>query len=410
MIEKFSQIGYLRKDALFKLNFKNSPIINFDADNKDVFIIGDLHQDDESLIDILKATQFFEKDDVYLIFLGDYIDRGGDKFLINKLLVLKYYFKDRVILLRGNHEISPKSELIPPMLREYDFFNYLEFLKEENYVDDEMIGFYHNLFENLPILVNVKFNEFNLLLVHGGIPRFDFKRGYPKNIEDFFFLNSPINVSYINDFLWNDFAKFQNFSSQIRYNVSKKETEYFLYKFNYDYIIRAHEAVKEGYKIDYSRVITLFSNGNSPKSYYAVDPKILHLNTKTIFSFKGGVLKPEKTLIFSKFSKKFALEKIKKKKKFQVKKFKIINLVKVTELYTGNSTVLEKDKLQYKFLDNLYGVDVKFKVNFFKRKEKRLLKYSPLIKNHFVFEILDSKPLKKYVNIKYSFFNIKEIK
>ena len=408
MIEKFAQIGYLKKEPLLKLSFKEPLIKRFDANDKEVFIIGDLHQDDKSFIDILKATKFLEKDDVYLIFLGDYIDRGADKFLINKLLILKYYFKDRVILLRGNHEISKKSELIPPLTREDDFFNYLEFLKKENYVDDEMIDFYHNLFENMPVLVEVKFKNFNFLLTHGGIPRFDLKKGYPKNIEDFFFLNSPIGKNYINDFLWNDFSKFKNFSSDIRYQVSKKETEYFLFKYKYDYIIRAHEAVKDGYKINYSRVITLFSNG-SDRSFYSVKPKIFHLNSGTIYSFENGDLKPVKTIFFTKFLKKFKLKKIKIKKKVEKKSFKKIDLIKITELFTNKSIVLEKDKLNYKFLNNLYGVDVKFKVNLLIFKPKELLKTSPIIKNHFLIEILNSFPLKKFLTLKYSYYQIKEI-
>lgn len=407
MIEQFSKIGFLRKEPLFKLNFKEPLILDFDANNKEVFIIGDLHQDDYSLINILKATEFFERDDIYLIFLGDYIDRGADKFLINKLLVLKHYFKKRVILLGGNHEIPPNSSLIPPLTYEDDFFNYLGFLKKEGYVDDEVINFYNNLFENLPILVSLKFKDFNFLLVHGGIPRFNFQRGYPKIIEDFFFLDSPIGMSYINDFLWNDFGEFKNFSSEIRYQVSKKELEYFLFRYKYDYVIRAHEAVSKGYKIDYNRVITIFSNGDNNRSSYSVKPKIFHLNSGTIFNFDKGILKPEKTIFYTKFDKNFYLIRKKLKKRFSKRKYKKASFIRVTELFTNKSIVIEKDKLSYKYLKDLYGINLNFRCNLNKFKNKKILKISPVLKKHFICEVLEGKKIGS-INVKYSFLDIKE--
>ena len=406
MIEKFAKIGYLQKGILLSLDFKDPKIIDIKADDKEVFIIGDLHQDDKSFIDILKATQFLEKDNVYLIFLGDYIDRGVDKFLINKLLVLKHYFKERVILLRGNHEIPPTSSLIPPRQNEDDFFNYLEFLKTKDYVDDEVIDFYSNLFENLPILVNLRYKEFNFLLLHGGIPRFDVKRDYPNDIKDFFNLNSPINISYINDFLWNDFSKFKNFSSEIRYQVSQIETEYFLYKYNYDYLIRAHEAVRDGYRIDYDRVITIFSNGNNEKSAYSLSPTIFHLNSGVIYDFKDGVLKPKKRVLFTKFSKKFRLQHLIRRKKSQIKFCNKIELLRVIDFVTKKSLILTPDKLKYRYLKDLYGVDLSFDLSL------KNIYQSPIQYNNLLIEVLEKAFVinkRKFKPFKYEMFFIKEL-
>lgn len=55
--------------------------------------------------------------DVKMIFLGDYIDRGPQSIeTIIYLLCLKVKYRDRIFLLRGNHET-------PAVNRIYGFYN-----------------------------------------------------------------------------------------------------------------------------------------------------------------------------------------------------------------------------------------------------------------------------------------------
>ena len=81
-------------------------------------VISDLHGDLESLIRILKETNFVQKmnqnNKAILIFLGDYGDRGihsAEVYYI--VLKLKLLFPEQVILMRGNHE-GPEDLLASP--------------------------------------------------------------------------------------------------------------------------------------------------------------------------------------------------------------------------------------------------------------------------------------------------------
>ncbi|MBS1987506.1 serine/threonine protein phosphatase [Candidatus Dependentiae bacterium] len=85
-----------------------------------VIVIGDLHGDLDALLAILQELeqtgylddQFrFIRDDVYFVFLGDYINRGvnsiGVVYLLCKLFVTN---PGRVVMLRGNHEYALTSK------------------------------------------------------------------------------------------------------------------------------------------------------------------------------------------------------------------------------------------------------------------------------------------------------------
>ena len=69
-----------------------------------IFAIGDIHGclwSLEKLLNILPVN--WGKD--LVIFLGDYIDRGPDpRGVIEKILELKEFYKDKIITLKGNHE------------------------------------------------------------------------------------------------------------------------------------------------------------------------------------------------------------------------------------------------------------------------------------------------------------------
>ena len=71
-----------------------------------VIVVGDIHGD---LNQLLYPLIYFLKnfDTVkYIIFLGDYIDRGESNayiYAIVKMLLNSPVFKNKVILLRGNH-------------------------------------------------------------------------------------------------------------------------------------------------------------------------------------------------------------------------------------------------------------------------------------------------------------------
>ena len=260
MIEKLKKITVLPLEYLNNEVLRIEPLILNIKINQPTFIVGDLHQDENAFFAILEATKFFEKD-INLIFLGDYIDRGKNIWLLNKLLYLRNEFKDRVILLRGNHETSKGSKVLPPITHENSFFYQLELFKEKypQYINDEIIEFYKNFFETLPIGIIAEYDNFRFFLTHANVPRIDLKKAFPKNLEKLLKSTNPIGISYINDFLWNDLGD-NHYTSKVRYEVSKEEINYFLKKYGFDYIIRAHQFVKDGYRID-DRVFSVFSTG-----------------------------------------------------------------------------------------------------------------------------------------------------
>ena len=96
------------------------------AQNAECIVIGDLHGDLDSLNNILLRTNFEDKakskDNIYLVFMGDYVDRGLRSIeTLNRVLELKIKFPEQVIVLRGNHDNvdlikrSLNDEDIPPM-------------------------------------------------------------------------------------------------------------------------------------------------------------------------------------------------------------------------------------------------------------------------------------------------------
>ncbi|MFP3908955.1 MAG: metallophosphoesterase family protein [Archaeoglobaceae archaeon] len=118
-------------------------------------VVGDVHGDLESLEFVLTHS---EED--YMIFLGDYGDRGKDSpQVFCTLLRLKRDRPHQFILLRGNHEPPPDLPVSPhnlPRLLEEGFENGREIYRELS-----------ELFQYLPYAAAVRGSY---LFLHGGLP------------------------------------------------------------------------------------------------------------------------------------------------------------------------------------------------------------------------------------------------
>ncbi|HOK55849.1 MAG TPA: metallophosphoesterase family protein [bacterium] len=113
-------------------------------------IIGDTHGDFNSTRIVVK--NFIDKKNYYLLFLGDYVDRGpNSKENIDYLLSLKEK-KENLILLQGNHEMYPVVECSPS-----DFW--------DNLSEDEF-NFYKEEFINLPFVAYGN----GFIALHGALP------------------------------------------------------------------------------------------------------------------------------------------------------------------------------------------------------------------------------------------------
>ena len=258
-----------------------------------VVVIGDVHCDYKSLAAILLKLSVSEYDyfeNAYFVFLGDYMDRGCALFEPLLLLMdLKKILGDRLIMLRGNHEMidydEEKQELagkvLPldsvPCLNEYCKDNKV-FLKSFAY-----------FYRTLPTYVYLKTAEQNILLTHGAIPRqvfIDVFR-YDEETGAIVFADeelTKLNINQLharnqilNDMIWgdpsNDLEKYQ---VNGRFEFGSKQYEAYAQKNKLTRVYRSHEPVDDGFKSFFNGcVCTIFSTGgamNEQAGYPEVEP------------------------------------------------------------------------------------------------------------------------------------------
>jgi hypothetical protein len=226
----------------------------------EAIVFGDLHGDFESLINILEDSDALRKmgkfADRYLIFLGDYGDRGLFSVEVYwVILKLKALFPDQIILLRGNHEgpedLLPIPHDLPTRIQD-------RFGKHWHVVYSEL----RKLFDSLLNAVAV---EGRYLMLHGGPPT------GASSICDLAFLesNRKKRDAILQELLWNDPNEGTNETVDSLRGAgklfSKKLTRETLKMFGANVLIRGHEPCEDGFKISHEgQILTLFSRKGSP--------------------------------------------------------------------------------------------------------------------------------------------------
>ena len=210
-------------------------------------------------------------DDLYLIFLGDYADRGNAEIkVLEMVLSLKLAYPKNVILMRGNHE---EGKVVYP----YDLLDTLKTKYGEKEGDD-IHNAYVSLFKELS---NVLVCANGIVAVHGGIPNNDIKGLSDIAGNEVAFGEMRWNDPAFNDKLSKAWAGSQE---RISGNRGGNSTRFGTNAFNKfmqavgaKVMIRGHEYPREGYDLSFGgRLLTIFSNGTgSRESYYAgyVKPK-----------------------------------------------------------------------------------------------------------------------------------------
>jgi len=246
-------------------------------------IVGDIHGDLESLKHILEDSSFIEKanrdEDILLIFLGDYGDRGlysAEVFYV--VLKLKQLFPERVILMRGNHE-GPDDLLAYP----HD----LPFLLNRKFGErgSEIYLKLRELFKNLynAVLVDERY-----VLLHGGAP------SQASNVGDIAYAHEKHpRERHLEEILWNDpWEGIKGTCASPRGAgrlFGEDVTDRLLKMLAVKALIRGHEPGEEGFKTNHKgRVLTIFSRRGPP--YYNNYGAYLYLD----LSRKVG--KPEQLL------------------------------------------------------------------------------------------------------------------
>jgi len=215
-----------------------------------LFVVGDLHGDLEVFLEIEKnfKDEIKKSSEIYLLFLGDYADRGD--YGVEVIEGLKELIKEypmNIIALKGNHE--DYDEEGNPKFRPCDL-KYEVVVKRGDWYDYFKENL-HKFFNELPIAAKYD----SLLFVHGGIS------SKIKSFEDLMFPSKEIE----DDVLWSDpFESYGEFPNPRGAGVlfGKDVTEKVLGLLSVEKLIRSHQPQKavEGYYEEHDgKVITISS-------------------------------------------------------------------------------------------------------------------------------------------------------
>ncbi len=214
---------------------------------RNVIIVGDIHGDMESLVHILMSEDMEKADRI--VFLGDYGDRGAKSVEVYYLLLrLKVSVREKVIMLRGNHEG-------PIPVRPHD----LPFLFTKRYgAKGDML--YKKLKELWAYLPHAVLVEGRYLMLHGGLP------GNIASIKDIAFAHESTSSNF-EEILWSDPVEGKGYFQSSRgagMLFGEDVTDKVLRAVGVKALIRSHEAC-EGVKVrQRGRILTLFSRKGAP--------------------------------------------------------------------------------------------------------------------------------------------------
>ena len=317
--QRISRVSDLKASANFGdfIGFVEEP-------EKSFYVVGDLHDDMQSFDQILRSVDFSKNfENIRLIFLGDYVDRGKDRLsLINKIITLKYFLPNSIYLLKGNHElyrVDQEGNYFSPMLNaspNSHHFDLLTFLvnsdkpqhrafSKQNGIDRDLIELYANLFDSMPSVALFNFVDLKICAMHGGLPRPNLNHESFYSGDEFKDFNSLLHDNTIDtvgvlqkkNMLWSDPYEgveeaFRD-SSEVRFWFSKQQFVSFCEKYDIDLILRAHESQNDGYKTYFNdRLISIFSSGgrnhdedsvsNESSFYEKVSPNIVRIGSSIL--------------------------------------------------------------------------------------------------------------------------------
>jgi hypothetical protein len=225
----------------------------------EALIVGDLHGDLESLIDILNGSNFLQKlsqnQNAIIIFLGDYGDRGSlSAEVYYTILKLKLSFPRQIILMRGNHE-GPENLLASPHDLPWQF---------QARFGTEWAKAYKEIRQLFNCLYNAVIVEERYLMVHGGVPP------QAKTLEDLAYAHQRHpKESLLEDMLWSDPDETISGTCASPRGAGKlfgrNVTDAVLQRFGVQILVRGHEPCMEGYRVNHNgKILTLFSRKGPP--------------------------------------------------------------------------------------------------------------------------------------------------
>lgn len=224
---------------------EKSKIVNLDKRSRAVFV-GDTHGDFEASEIIWKRFGGeVEEGETYLVFLGDYVDRGEySKQNIDFLLSKKSENPEGVVLLLGNHDAYSKRSLSPA-----DFW---QSLPEEGYE-------YYKDLSLLPWIARAD----GLVAVHGALPFVSDLNELAGNSEEVFAKENGIGLPVWVSVTWGDLnervsgAQMEPLTGRPQFG--RKLIFEYMQKHGWNILIRAHQPSMQGWSFS-NNVLTLFTS------------------------------------------------------------------------------------------------------------------------------------------------------
>eukprot|EP00347_Sterkiella_histriomuscorum_P005119 403357821 len=213
-----------------------------------VTVCGDIHGQFHDLMELFRIGG--RSPDTNYLFMGDYVDRGYYSVETVTLLVcLKVRFKDRLTILRGNHESRQITQV-------YGFYD--ECLRK--YGNANVWKYFTDLFDLLPLTAVI---EGKIFCLHGGLsPSLD-------SLDQIKGLDRVQEVPHegpMCDLLWSDPDDRCGWGISPRgagYTFGQDISEQFNHTNGLKLVSRAHQLVMNGYNWSHDKnVVTIFSAPN----------------------------------------------------------------------------------------------------------------------------------------------------
>jgi hypothetical protein len=279
--------GRQRADELSGAPFLDGHVYAIPDDGRDLelIVLGDLHGCYSCLKAAVLQSDFLPKvaarQNVKLVFLGDYVDRGRFSYdgILRTVLGLFLALPDNVIVLRGNHEyyVDQGNRVSAGVAPAEAIATYAP------YMPKAMFDTFRTLFEAMPTSLIAG----RTLFVHAGIPR---DATFAAKWRDLSSLSDP-ELRF--EMMWSDpsssnFVPAELQKANARFPFGKQQFHAFMERIGCTALVRGHEKIDEGFKKIWDLgdmvLLNLFSaggrtNNDLPQgaSYRSVNPMALTL-------------------------------------------------------------------------------------------------------------------------------------
>eukprot|EP00762_Andalucia_godoyi_P007985 ANDGO_03447.mRNA.1 Putative serine/threonine-protein phosphatase PP2A-4 catalytic subunit len=242
----------LPEDAIKRLCEKAKEVLlsesNVQPVRSPVTVCGDVHGQFYDLLELFRVGG--KPPDVNLLFMGDYVDRGYHSVeTVSLLVAMKLRFRERVTILRGNHESRQITQV-------YGFFD--ECVRK--YGSPNVWKMFTDLFDYLPLTAIIDSDVFCL---HGGLSPALLA------LDDVRQLDRAQEVPHegpMCDLLWSDPDERPGWAASPRgagYTFGEDVSRQFNHRNGLRMIARAHQLVMEGFqRTHHDHVVTIFSAPN----------------------------------------------------------------------------------------------------------------------------------------------------